>query len=159
MAAQYWFTTARQVESNPRYRHGYSDGYRAATEAFALMLSDPEVGIGEAVRRASAHQLDHLYQWRYAAAESAPPVFESRGQIIPVTGPAARRGTDYRYGYVEGWEAALDGFTVLLAGCHLSPREVVARIREHLTCRIGPWRERGEGCPPTVPVPGVVHEG
>jgi hypothetical protein len=158
------WTAPPRVQAAPRntaYRHGYLDGYAAAIDAFTAMGSDPDTGIGEAVRRADHHHLYQLYDWRYSAAEPGPPpAFEGNAVARSAVQEAYARVPEYRHGYMDGWEAAVDAFTLLLAGCHSTFAEAATRSRNHLVERLGSWctacPTAGPDRPPALVAPGVM---
>lgn len=154
-------TNVRSLTRDTAYRRGYLDGYGAAIDAFVLMGRDPDTGIGEAVKRADQHHLNQLYDWRYSGAEpGAPPSFEGTAGARPAVLEACARAEEYRHGYMDGWEAAVDAFTLLLAGCHTTFDEAATLARDHLVQRLVLWcmacPTTGADRPPTLIAPGVI---
>lgn len=126
-------------------RAGYVDGYGAAVDAFAVVLQEPGITPGRAMKRVEDHLLYHLDPWLDDLEDMLPPVFDD-GAGAPA--PASRQ---YRHAYMVGWDDAIQTMAVLLDGCQTTPGRALALAHRHVAACLRPWRDQPDPAAPKPP--------
>jgi hypothetical protein len=129
-------------------RAGYVDGYGAALDAFAVVLHEPGITPGRAMKRVEDHLLYQLDPWIDDLDDALLPVFDAEAGAQFVS------SRPYRRGYLDGWDDAIQAMAVLLDGYHTSASVALALAYQHVAACLRPWRDQPD---PVAPRPAPLE--